>query len=71
MLFWLLFVFSDNVLREMTRNGPLRINGVTIIESNQVGAVNYMFVGIGLMLLIVFRPQGLFGNRQEMALDGR
>jgi len=71
MLFWLLFVFSDNVLREMTRNGPLRINGVTIIESNQVGAVNYMFVGIGLMLLIVFRPQGVFGNRQEMALDGR
>lgn len=70
-LFWFLFVLSDNILREVTRDGPLRIGGTTIIESNQVGAVNYMFVGIGLMLLIVFRPQGLFGNRQEMALDGR
>ena len=70
-LFWFLFVLSDNILREITRDGPLRISGRTIIQSNQVGAVNYMFVGIGLMLLIVFRPQGLFGNRQEMALDGR
>ncbi len=71
MFFWVLFVLSDNIMREATRNGPLRVAGFTIIESNQVGAVNYMFVGIGLMLLIVFRPQGLFGNRQEMALDGR
>lgn len=70
-LFWFLFVLSDNILREVTRDGPLRIGGRTIIQSNQVGAVNYMFVGIGLMLLIVFRPQGLFGNRQEMALDAR
>jgi len=70
-LFWFLFVLSDNILREVTRDGPLQIGGRTIIQSNQVGAVNYMFVGIGLMLLIVFRPQGLFGNRQEMALDGR
>ena len=30
-----------------------------------------MFVGLGLMLLMTYRPQGLFGNRKEMALDGR
>jgi branched-chain amino acid transport system permease protein len=36
-----------------------------------VGAVNYMFVGLGLMLLMAYRPQGIFGNKQEMALDGR
>jgi hypothetical protein len=24
-----------------------------------------------LMLLMTYRPQGLFGNRKEMALDGR
>lgn len=71
MLFWVLFVLSDNILREITRNGPLRIGNFTIIQSTQVGAVNYMFVGIGLILLMTFRPQGLFGNRQEMALDGR
>jgi hypothetical protein len=24
-----------------------------------------------LILLMVFRPQGVFGNRKEMAFDGR
>ncbi len=71
MLFWVLFVLSDNFLRELTRNGPLRIGDLTIIQSTQVGAVNYMIVGLGLMLLMTFRPQGIFGNRKEMALDGR
>lgn len=71
MLFWVLFVFSDNFLRELTRNGPLRIGDFTLIQSTQVGAVNYMLVGIGLMMLMTYRPQGLFGNRKEMALDGR
>jgi len=71
MLFWVIFVFSDNFLRELTRGGPLRIGDFTVIQSTQVGAVNYMFVGIGLMLLMSFRPQGIFGNRREMALDGR
>lgn len=71
MLFWVLFVLSDNILREVSRNGPLRIGDFTVIESTQVGAVNYMFVGLGLMLLMTYRPQGLFGNRKEMALDGR
>ena len=71
MLFWVLFVLSDNILREITKNGPLRIGDFTVIQSTQVGAVNYMFVGLGLMLLMTYRPQGLFGNRKEMALDGR
>jgi branched-chain amino acid transport system permease protein len=30
-----------------------------------------MLIGLGLVLLMVFRPQGIFGNRKEMALDGR
>lgn len=71
MLFWFIFVLSDNFLRELTRDGPVRIGGVTIIQSVQVGPVNYMIVGLGLILLMTFRPQGIFGSRQEMALDGR
>lgn len=71
MMFWGLFVFSDNVLRDLTDSGPLRIAGVTIIQSTQVGAVNYMLVGLGLIMLMTLRPQGVFGDRKEMALDGR
>jgi ABC-type branched-subunit amino acid transport system permease subunit len=28
-----------------------------------------MLVGLGLALLMIFRPQGLFGNKAEMALE--
>lgn len=71
MMFWGLFVFSDNVLRSLTRSGPVRVGNFTIIQSTQVGAVNYMLVGLGLILLMALRPQGVFGSRKEMALDGR
>jgi branched-chain amino acid transport system permease protein len=30
-----------------------------------------MLVGLGLMALMIFRPQGLFGDRRELALDAR
>jgi ABC-type branched-subunit amino acid transport system permease subunit len=30
-----------------------------------------MLVGLGLMLLMIFRPQGIFGDRKEIALDAR
>jgi len=71
MMFWGLFVFFDNFLRQLVQSEPLRIGGVTIIQSTQVGQVNYMLVGLGLILLMALRPQGVFGNRNEMALDGR
>jgi neutral amino acid transport system permease protein len=28
-------------------------------------------VGVGLMALLVFRPQGIFGDRREVMLDAR
>jgi branched-chain amino acid transport system permease protein len=71
MLFWALFVFIDSTLREFTRDGPVRIGDFTLVESTQVGQVNFAIIGLMLMLLMVFRPQGLFGNRKEMAFDGR
>ena len=33
--------------------------------------ISIVLVGLGLIMLMVFRPQGAFGNRKEMALDGR
>jgi branched-chain amino acid transport system permease protein len=71
MIFWGLYVFSDNTLRELTKDGGISIFGIGILQKSQVGPVNYMLIGIGLMLLMTFRPQGIFGNRKEMALDGR
>ncbi|MGH3796371.1 MAG: branched-chain amino acid ABC transporter permease [Pseudonocardiaceae bacterium] len=66
----LLFVFSvtDNLLRQITAgNDPL----ITFVQSQDVGAIRFVLVGAALALLVVFRPQGIFGKREEVLLDGR
>jgi neutral amino acid transport system permease protein len=71
MLFWAIFEFITNLLIEFTKDGPVQVGGFTLIESTQVGQVTFALIGLMLMLLMVFRPQGVFGNRKEMAFDGR
>jgi neutral amino acid transport system permease protein len=70
MLFWGLFTFVDNVLRQVAED-PIKVGNFTLLQSTQVGQLNYMLIGLALILLMVFRPQGLVGNRKEMAFDGR
>ena len=41
------------------------------LSDARVAAVRFMIVGAVLMALVVFRPQGLFGKREELALRGR
>ena len=69
MLFWALYAFLDSFLRQLVGNKPVRIGNTTIISSVQVGPVVYMMMGALLVALMVYRPQGLFGNRKEMAFD--
>jgi branched-chain amino acid transport system permease protein len=38
------------------------------LASDKVAAVRFIIVGAVLILLMAFRPQGLFGKRQEMVL---
>jgi branched-chain amino acid transport system permease protein len=38
------------------------------ISAERVAAVRFIFVGLVLILLMAFRPQGLFGKREEMVL---
>jgi branched-chain amino acid transport system permease protein len=38
------------------------------LSTEHVEAVRFMFVGLVLILLMAFRPQGLFGKREEMVL---
>lgn len=66
-LFWMLLAFTDNFLREAVDNRFLGINHV--MDGVQVGQIRFMLVGVGLASLMIFRPQGLFGNKQEMALE--
>ncbi|MFI6319091.1 branched-chain amino acid ABC transporter permease [Nonomuraea sp. NPDC050556] len=65
-IFWVLLILVKTGLEEAVNSGA-----ITFITVNQVGAINLMFVGLGLMLLLIFRPQGIFGDKREIALDAR
>ena len=43
----------------------------TLLSPSDAAQVKLVFVGIGLMVLMVYRPQGLVGNREEMLIDER
>ena len=43
----------------------------TLLSSTDVAQIRFVLVGLGLMLLLVFRPQGIFGDRREVMLDAR
>jgi len=67
-LFWLVLSLTDNILNQAIDAGYI---SSSIINSNQVGQIRFIMVGVDLMLLMIFRPQGIFGDRKELALDGR
>lgn len=59
-LFWALFVLVRQI-------GPLMLPD---LKDTQVEPLALAFVGLGLILLIIFRPQGILGNRREIAING-
>ena len=67
-IFWFLLVFIEQMLRQAVGAGYIP---EWLIGVNQVGQIRFMLVGLGLMLLMIFRPQGIFGDRKELALDAR
>jgi branched-chain amino acid transport system permease protein len=67
-ILWAILSFSDVFLREGVRSGFI---SEKIMDGTQVGQVRFMLIGLGLVLLAAFRPQGIFGNKEEMALDDR
>jgi neutral amino acid transport system permease protein len=68
MIFWFLIVFIEQVLREGV-NANLIPDW--LIGVNQVGQIRFMLMGLGLMLLMIYRPQGIFGDKKELALDAK
>ena len=66
----LLFVvqFADTALRALIENGVIPGE---LLSATDVAQIRFVLVGLGLMLLLVFRPQGIFGDRREVMLDAR
>ena len=69
-LFWGLLSFLGQLLSELS-SGSNPIIPPQFMTPDQVGNIRFAFVGLALMLLMIFRPQGLFGDKKEIALDAR
>jgi branched-chain amino acid transport system permease protein len=41
----------------------------TVMNQQQIPQFTWIVVGVGLMLLVIFRPQGILGNKKELAFD--
>jgi ABC-type branched-subunit amino acid transport system permease subunit len=69
-VFWFLLSFLDLFFGAAT-SGDHPLIPDWIMDNNQASLMRFVFMGLALMLLMVFRPQGIFGDRRELALDAR
>ena len=69
-IFWFLLSFLDLFFGAAT-SGANPTLPEAIMNSNQASLMRFIFMGLSLMLLMIFRPQGIFGDRRELALDAR
>ncbi len=67
-LYWGLITFIRNLGRQLVSAGLIP---TSIMDTSQVDQIQFWIVGISLALLMIFRPQGIFGSKEEMMLDDR
>ena len=53
----------------LVRSGMRAAVPDTILSSTQIEQIGGLLVGVVLMCLVIFRPQGIFGNKKELAFD--
>jgi branched-chain amino acid transport system permease protein len=60
--------FADTGLKALISNG---IIPESLLSPTDVASLRFVLIGVGLMALLVFRPQGILGDRREVMLDAR
>ena len=65
MLFWFLLSIPDAILRQLISGDDPVLN----LTGAQVGATRFVLLGILIAVLMVFRPQGILGNKREVQLN--
>lgn len=68
MIYWFILGLAENFLAQATREDLLPH---WLVTGNNFGLWRFMLTGVGLVLLVIFRPQGVFGDRREQAFDVR
>lgn len=62
MVFWVLLSFFSGFIARAVEAGWL-----PFMTSIQAGQLRFILVGVAIMLIVIFRPQGIFGNKKELA----
>jgi branched-chain amino acid transport system permease protein len=63
MIFWAALMLIKSVMRSTVPT--------TVMRTEQIEQFGWIVVGVTLMLLVIFRPQGLLGDKKELAIDVR
>ena len=61
LIFWVLQTFLSNFLPALVTAGVL-----PFMSQIQAGTLRFILVGVALMLLVIFMPQGILGNKKEL-----
>jgi len=67
-LFWFLLQFTAGVLTDFIENGWIPTG---ILSTDDVLTFRFVLVGAALIGLAIWRPQGIFGKREELLIDAR
>jgi neutral amino acid transport system permease protein len=67
-IYWFIIQFTDGFAREAIRAGWIP---ESVLDETDIGALRFALVGLGLMLLMIFRPQGILGKREEVLIDAQ
>jgi branched-chain amino acid transport system permease protein len=62
-IFWVSLMLIKSVMRESVPGSVMR--------TEQIEQFGWIIVGVTLMLLVIFRPQGILGDKKELAIDVR
>jgi len=69
LIFYFVIQLVDNLLNQIVRNYD--VPSWLLIDTSNYSVVKYIIVGAALATLVVFRPQGIFGDRREQVFDVR
>lgn len=65
MVFFVLLMLTQNII-----GGLVDMGVISFLSPPQVGQIRFLIIGLSLMLLVILRPQGIFGNKKEMQFNG-
>ena len=61
-IFWVLLSFFSGFIARAVEAG-----WIPFLSNIQAGQLRFILVGVAIMLIVIYRPQGIFGNKKELA----